>query len=71
MNVSVRKIYFNFYTHLYNYYKSHFGSNHMPVVDIVLILPGVPWGIPEIAIPKKEKHYFLQNTNIVCDPTAP
>lgn len=45
---------FSVYTHLYNNYKSHFGSDHMPVTHTVLILPGMPGWKPKIPIPKKE-----------------
>lgn len=39
---------------LYDDYKSHFGSDHMPVVDVELILPGVARRMPKISIPKKQ-----------------
>lgn len=43
------------FVYLHNNYESHFGSDHMPVVDIVLVLLGVPGRIPKISIPEVEK----------------
>lgn len=58
------------HTHLHNNYKSHFGSDHMPVIHIVLILPGMPWRKPKVAIPKRERFLMLQNTNKTCHTTV-
>lgn len=41
--------------YLDNDYKRHFGSDHMPVVDVVFILLRVPGRVAEISIPKKTK----------------
>ena len=60
--------------HLHDDYKSQFGSDHMPVVDIVLILHGMPGGVPEISISEKEKfklkHYFPHNYSWVMYSTC-
>lgn len=45
---------YSVYTHLYNNYKSHFGSYHMPVTHIEFILPGMPGRKPKIPIPENE-----------------
>lgn len=42
--------------YLDNDYKRHFGSDHMPVVDVVFILLRVPGRVAEISIPKKKKN---------------
>lgn len=42
-------------THLHNNYKSHFGSDHMPVEHVVFVLSLVPGGKPIISIPVREK----------------
>lgn len=58
------------HTHLHNNYKSHFGSDHMPVIHVVLILPGMPGRKPKVTIPKRERFLMVQNTNKTCHTTV-